>query len=86
MVDPEIVARKSDHPLNIAFLVVMRIQEDHHVSAVDLADAVRHLVDEQAVLILQHGQHAGAFDAYRLIEEDDDEGRNSDRDDQIPQP
>ena len=86
MVDPQIVARQRNHALDVALLVVVRIQKHHHVAAMNLAHPVRHLVDEQPVLVLEHRQHARAFHAHRLVEKDDDERRDRNRDHQVAQP
>ena len=61
---------------------VARIAEHHDVAALDRLQPVDELVDENAFLVVERRHHAGAFDLYRLVQEDDDEGRDGKRDDQ----
>ena len=80
------VAGQRDHPLDVALFRVARIVEDHHVAAMDGRDVVDELVDEEAVVVLQARQHAGAFHAHRLVEEHDDEDGHGRRDDNVADP
>jgi hypothetical protein len=86
VVDAEVVSGKGDDSLDVALGAVLGIEEDDHVAAVDVLKAVGELVDEETILILEHGKHAGAFYADWLVEEEDDEHGNSDGDDQVARP
>ena len=72
-VDAEGVAGESDDALDVALGVVAGIEEDDDVAAVDGLETIGELVDEEAILILQAREHASAFDADGLVEEEDDE-------------
>ena len=54
MVNPQIIARQRNDALDVAFLVVMRVQKDNNIAAVNLTYAVGHLVDKETVLVLKH--------------------------------
>ena len=86
MVDAELIARGGDDALDVALAVVVGIEEDDDVAAMDIADMIGELVDEEAIFILQLGQHAGAFNAHRLVEKRDDEGGDQDGDDHVAKP
>jgi len=60
--------------------------EDDHVAALDGLKAINKFVDEDAFLVGEQRGHAGAFDFYRLIEEDDDDQRQANGDEQIARP
>jgi hypothetical protein len=85
-VDAEGVAGKSDNALDVTLGVVAGIEKDDDVAAVDGLEAIGELVDEEAVLILQAGEHTGAFDAHGLVEEEDDEERDGDGDEDVARP
>src|ERR1700722_8322632 len=57
-----------------------------YIAAFDRRDVVNELVDEEPVMILEPREHAGAFNAHRLVEEEDDENRNARGDQQIAKP
>src|SRR5262249_11259713 len=59
-----------------------------HVSAMNAGEVIQELVDEEAILVAQPGQHAGAFHSYRLIKKSDDEERGGERKKHVapPQP
>ncbi len=86
VVDAEVVAGEGDDALDVALGVVAGVEEDDDVAAVDGLEAIGELVDEEAVLILQAREHAGAFDADRLVEEEDDEERDGDGDEHVARP
>ena len=86
VVDAEGVAGEGDDALDVALGVVAGVEEDDDVAAVDGLEAVGELVDEEAVLILEAGEHAGAFDADGLIEKEDDEERDGDGDEDVAGP
>jgi hypothetical protein len=73
VVDAEGVAGESDDSLDVALGVVTGVEEDDDVAAVNGFEAVGELVDEEAVLVLEAWEHAGAFHADGLVEEEDDE-------------
>src|SRR5665213_1994854 len=86
VIDAKIVSRQSDDAFDIALRVIAWIKKNHDITTMNIFHAIDHLVDEEAVLVLQHGQHAGSFDPHRLVEKDDDECRYSNGDYQISQP
>jgi hypothetical protein len=67
------VSRQGDDALDVAFFRVAGVVEDDDVATLDGGKAIDKLVDEEAVAVFQAGQHGGAFDADRLIENEDDE-------------
>ena len=78
----------ADHALDVRFRGVERKPEDHHVAALDAAEAevVGELVDEDAFLIGQRRHHAGAFHFDRLVDEDNQDDRDQDREGQVAHP
>src|SRR5437868_4962097 len=66
--------------------MVERIPENHHVAALNRLEAVDKFVDEDAFLVREQRRHAGAFDFYGLVEEDDDDERETDGDEQVARP
>jgi len=73
MFNAKAITRKRDDALDIALFGIARIVKDHDVAAIDGGEAVNEFVDEETVAVLEAGQHAGAFNADRLIEKRDDE-------------
>jgi len=86
VVDADGVAGEGNHALDVTLGVVAGIEEDHDVAAVDGLEAIGELVDEEAILILQAREHAGAFHADGLVEEQDDEERHGDGDEDVARP
>ena len=86
VVDADGVAGEADDALDVAFGVVAGIEEDDDVAALDGLEAIGKLVDEEAILILQAGEHAGALDADWLVEEEDDEDRDGDGGEDVARP
>ena len=86
LVDAKPVAGQGDDALDVAFFLIARIAEDHDVAALDQGEVVDHFVDEEPVAVFQLRQHAGAFDAHRLVEKGDDENRGGGGDEQVAQP
>jgi hypothetical protein len=76
VVNRDSVARQSNHSLDVAFGVIARILEDDYVAMLHLADAEGHLVDKQAIVVLQVRQHRCPFHANRLVQEHNNNGRN----------
>src|SRR6266851_9379633 len=68
------------------FRAVERIPEHYDVAALDGLEAVDKLVDEDAFLVGKQRGHAGAFDLYGLIEENDDDQGKADGDQQVAGP
>src|ERR1700737_1329429 len=60
--------------------------KDDDVAALDRLQLVNKLIDEDSLLVLETGKHAGAFDANRLIKEDDKEGGKKHRQKQVASP
>jgi hypothetical protein len=77
---------QSDDPLDERFGTIQGIPEDNYVATIDGLEAVDEFVDEDALLIGKEGGHAGAFDFYRLIEENDDDQGETDGDEEIAGP
>src|SRR6266850_4645662 len=85
-IDADLVSGNADHALDIALRGIPGITEYDDVAALDRLPAIDELVDEDTFLVVERGHHAGAFDLHWLVEKDDDERRDRQRDDQIPQP
>ena len=79
-------ARQRDDALDERLRTVQRIPEDDNISALDGLETVDKFVNEDALLIGEQRRHAGAFDLHGLIEEDDDDESEADRDEQIASP
>jgi len=82
----DILSRQPDNALDERFRMVERIPEDDDVAALDGLEPIHKFVDEDALLIGQERSHAGAFDFYRLIEEDDDDERQANSDEKVAGP
>src|SRR5690242_16728661 len=66
--------------------MVERIPEHHDIAALDWLEAVNKLIDEDALLIGKERSHAGAFDFYRLVEENDNDQCEADSDQKVACP
>ena len=74
--DPHLVARLGDDPLDEGLVGVARVVEHDDVAGLGPAEElVQRLVDDQPVLVLQRRLHAAALDPGHLEPEGDDEGR-----------
>jgi len=75
------VTGQADHTFDVRLGLIGGIVKHDQVSTVDLADAraVNELVDEDALLVRQRGHHTGAFDFNRLVNEQDEDGRDDQR-------
>src|SRR6266567_72159 len=78
-VNANTVARHPDHALDVALGGIARIAEDHNIPALDWFQPIYELVDEDSFLVVERGHHAGSLDFYRLVQKDDDEGRDCQR-------
>ncbi|MCU1285643.1 MAG: hypothetical protein JWO13_1993, partial [Acidobacteriales bacterium] len=85
-VDDNAVAGDGDDALDVALCCVARVAENDDVAAGDGFPSVDELVDEDAFLIFKSRQHAGAFHFHRLVEKDDEEDRDAERDDEVTDP
>ena len=85
-VDANAVACNGNHTLNVAFRRIARIAEDNDITAFNRLQLVDELVDEDPLLVLQGRHHAGTFHLYRLIEKNNKECGNGQRDDDVPDP
>src|SRR5262249_55988443 len=85
-VDPDMISGHCDHALDIALRWIIRVAKYHDIPALNRLQAIDELVNENPLLILERGHHAGAFDLHRLVQKDDDEGRDGKGDDQITKP
>src|SRR5258708_31894325 len=79
-------ARQTDHALYEGFRMIERIPEHDHIPTVNGLEAVDKLIDENAFLVGEQRSHAGAFDFYRLVQEDDNDQRKTDGDQEVAGP
>jgi len=79
-------SRKTDDALDERFRMVERIPENDDVATMNRLEAINKFVDEDALLIGEEGRHAGTFNFYRLIEEDDDDEREANSDQEVAGP
>ena len=75
-INAQSIAGPRDHALDVTLLRIARVIEHHYIAAADLLEVIRKLVDEDAILVLQTRQHAGALYPHRLVEKRDDEERD----------
>src|SRR5215471_16556717 len=75
-----------NHALDKRFAPVERIPEYDYIVAFNRLKPVYELVDENPLLIGEKRRHAGAFHLHRLIQENDDNKRQADRNQQIARP
>src|SRR6266853_1123133 len=80
------VPRNSNNALDVAFRGIARVAEYNNVTALDRLPAIDELVDEDALLVFEAGHHADAFDLHRLVEKDNDERGDGERNQQIARP
>src|ERR1700676_2735899 len=80
------VPRNSNNALDVAFRGVARVAKYNNVAALDRLPAIDKLVDEDALLIFEAGHHADAFNLHRLVEKDNNESGDGERDQQIARP
>src|ERR1700693_857238 len=80
------VPRNSNNALDVTFRGVARVAEYNNVAALDGLPAIDKLVDKDALLIFEAGHHADAFNLHRLVEKDNNKGRDSERAQQIARP
>src|ERR1700674_4567335 len=86
ILDANPVAGNANNALDVAFRGVARVAEYNNVAALDRLPAIDKLVDEDALLVFEAGHHADAFNLHWLVEKDNDESRDSERDQQIARP
>ena len=86
--DLDLVSWYANNPLDEGFLRIAREPKHYSIAALDVGNskAIGKLIDENALLIHQRRHHAGAFDADRLIQEQNHYDRNQHADGQITQP
>src|ERR1700687_3233392 len=84
--DPDAVSRQADHPFDETLRSIARVAEHHDVATLDRLQAVHVLVDEDTFLVVERGHHAGAFHLHRLIQKNNNERGDSQRDHQVAQP
>src|SRR5580700_10091729 len=85
-IDLDVVTCQANDPLDKALRWVSGIAEHDDVAALDRLQPINKLVHEDPFLIFERWHHACALHFNRLVEEDDDETRDGQRDDQIAQP
>src|SRR5437016_91581 len=79
-------ARQTDHALDERLRAIERIPEHDHITALDGLEPVNEFVDKNAFLVGEQRSHAGAFDFYRLIQENDDHQCETDSDEEVARP
>src|SRR5216684_2325926 len=84
--DADTVAGNSDNALDVTLRSIARIAEDDDIAALDGLPAIDELVDEDPLLVFEAGHHAGAFNLHRLVEKDNDESGDGERDQKIARP
>jgi hypothetical protein len=77
---------QGNHALDKGFGTIERIPENDDIAAIDRLEAVHEFVDEDALLIGKERGHAGAFDFYGLVKEDDDDQSKTDGDQKVAGP
>ena len=75
-----------DDALDERLRAVQRIPENDDIAALNRIESVNEFVDENPLLIGDQGSHAGAFDFYRLVEENDNNNSEAERNDEIAPP
>src|SRR6516164_4007954 len=85
-IDFDMVSGESHDALDETLRGIARITKDYDVSSLNRLQTVHKLIHEDTFLIFERRHHARAFDFDRLIEEDDDEAGNGQRDNKISQP
>jgi len=80
------ILRQTDDALNERLRAVQRIPENDHIAALNWIKPVNEFVDENSLLIGDQGGHAGAFDFHRLVEENDENKGEAERNDEIAPP
>src|SRR5690349_18190637 len=73
--DTNTVSGNANHTLDVALRWIKRIMKDNDIASLDRLKLVNELVDEDALLVLQTRQHAGAFHTHWLIKKDNEECR-----------
>src|SRR5580658_22865 len=85
-VDAYTVASDSDYALDVALRRITRITEDHNIPWFNRFQPVHELIDEDPFLIFERRHHAHSLNLHGLVEEDNHEGRDRQRNDQIAHP
>src|SRR5579883_350185 len=80
------IAGHADHPLDVGFRRIERVPEHDNVLPLDLFNVVDELVDENAFLVNEFREHAGSFNLYRLIQENNDQNSRADGEEYIAGP
>src|SRR3974390_564899 len=86
VIDADAIAGQSNDTLDVALRGVSGVVEDDDVAAVNGLQPIDELVNEHSLLVGKSGHHAGAFDLYGLVEEDNEEHRNGERNEDITKP
>src|SRR5260370_25825041 len=77
---------QAHHALDKRFRVIERIPEDDHIAPLNGLEAIDKFVDETAFLDGEQRRHAGAFNFYALVPEDDYHQRQTQGDQQVAGP
>src|SRR6185312_7403109 len=85
-INAHMVARYRNYPFNETLRSVARIAEDNDISTRNGLQAVDELIDEDALLVVKSRHHANAFHFYGLINKNNDEAGNHQRNHEIAQP
>ena len=82
----DILAGQTDDAFDERFRMVKRIPENNDIASLNRLEAIDKFIDKDALLVGEQGRHAGAFDFHGLVQEDDDDQRESDGDEQVARP
>ena len=80
------LSRQPDHALDVRLRGVERVLEHDDVPAFDGLETVYKLIDEDPLMILQAGHHAGALHLHRLVEENNHHEGQKHCQDQVAEP
>lgn len=78
--DLDEIARTADHPLDVGDGRIARIEENDDIAALDVAETVDELVDEEPFILVDEGLHRGSLNANRLPHKSHEEKANKNRD------
>ena len=84
--DADAVSGQAYDAFDIGLARIQGIPENNDVATLDRLKAVHEFVDEDALVILETRHHAGAFYLDRLVEKNDDDKGQQNRQNQVAQP
>src|SRR5579872_4716005 len=88
MIHFDAIARNRDDALDVGLAGIAREPKYDGIAAVDFSEmqAIDEFVDKNALLVIERGHHAGAFHFHRLIEEENHDDGQDDRENEIARP